>query len=411
MPASSNPSQTDSSAATPTSSTSNEEKTRLWTRVGDTEYDITDWIDKHPGGRKLVLLAVNQDATELLHSYHLRLPHVETILHKFPNKPSKEIPIRRTNLSMTFHRELQEEALSYFKSTGQASRGGLEVVLRLLFWFVTGILLNYLVIWKSSYLAAPFLGCWLASMGLAVQHDANHGSLFQSPRLNSFFGLFDDLIGGSSLVWRHHHDVGHHLFTNDIQCDPDSSAGIPFLRMHPSNPWKWYHQFQQWYFPLIASFLGIAYPFADISSFLSRRFSDVKFHPLSFYDNLEFWLGKFVNFGIYLIFPFYFHGISFLPAFLMYQMVGGLYLAVTFAVSHNVIEIDQNGGNQAKDWAELQIIQSTNWSTSSWIANFLTGGLNTQIEHHLFPGVGSRHYRALASIVEKKNVKKEILLI
>jgi len=154
--------------------------------------------------------------------------------------------------------------------------------------------------------------------------------------------------------------------------------------------------------------LGIVYPIADIASFLSKKFADIKFHPLSFSDNLEFWCGKIINFGLYFILGFYLHGISFFPVFMMYQMVGGFYLAATFAVSHNVVEIDQTGGNKAKDWAELQIIESTNWSTSSWVANFLTGGLNAQIEHHLFPGIGSRHYPALAKIVEKKCKEKNI---
>jgi len=387
-----------------------EKQEGLWTRIGDKEYDISEWVNKHPGGRKLASLAVNQDSSDLLISYHLNYEKAEAILQKLPSRAAKIIPAHRTNLQTTFHRELQQEVKEYFIQTGQSPRGGMPVVYRLLFWFVTGLLLNYLTLCQGLVFFAPFLGWWMASMGLAVQHDANHGALFQNPELNSFFGLFDDLIGGSSLIWRHHHDVGHHLWTNDEQEDPDTTAGLPFVRMHPGNEWKWFHKYQHIYFPFVSCLLGFAYPFSDTASFIAKRFGDIQFHPLTTRDYAEFIIGKTLNVVLYFFLPFYLHG--FWAGFgivVLSQMVGGVILSATFAVSHNNQEIDQVAeGKKSKDWAELQIRQSSNWGSHSWFANFLTGGLNQQIEHHLFPSVGSRHYPELAKIVKKKCDERNI---
>jgi fatty acid desaturase len=252
----------------------------------------------------------------------------------------------------------------------------------------------------------------MASVGLAIQHDANHGALFQSAALNDFFGLFDDFIGGSSLIWRHHHVIGHHLFTNDEHEDPDTSAGLPLVRFHPSSPYKWYNSYQHIYFPIVSSLFGFAYHFSDTGHYLKGKFKDIKIHPLSLRDRLEFWLGKLTNLTLFVFIPFWLHGISFLPRMILFQMVGSLYLALTFAVSHNTQEIystiDSSKKNSPKDWAELQISQSSNWGTDNWFANFFTGGLNQQIEHHLFPSVSHRHYPALSKIVHRKCIERNI---
>jgi linoleoyl-CoA desaturase len=273
-----------------------------------------------------------------------------------------------------------------------------------------GLLLHIAVFWKGWFVFAPVLGWWLATVGLAVQHDANHGALFARPWLNALCGLGDDLIGGSSLIWRHHHVVGHHVFTNDAEQDPDAFAGVPFLRLHPSNPQKWYHKYQHIYFGFLTGIMYYSYPVVETSVFLARKFGDIEFHPLSLQDKIEFWGGKVINILFYTVLPFYFYGLSYLLPYLLMMGIGGGYLALVFIVSHNTVEIEQDYVPQKGkgDWAEQQIRQSSNWGTENWIANFCTGGLNTQIEHHLFPCVSHRHYPALSLIVRKKCAEKGI---
>jgi len=398
---------------------------KVFTRIGDTEYDITDWIDKHPGGKKMIMLAVNRDSTDLILSYHLRQSHVEQILNKMPKRSIKKeeeeeknhnnennnendvIPRRTAELAVDFQRELQEEVLKYFKESDQDWRGGYKMGLRVCFWILVGALLISSLFLKGTWWIGALVGWWMASVGLAVQHDANHGALFKSRVLNEACCLFDDLIGGSSLIWRHHHVVGHHLFTNHPSLDPDAHAGLPLVKFHPSNPTSWYHAYQHLYFVWLSSLFGFTYQFSDISCYLSGKFGDIPLQPLSLRDRLEFWGGKIAFFSVFLIIPMYLHGWTYIFTWIVLELVGSLYLALTFAISHNTPEIDQLDQN-AKDWAELQIRQSSNWGTDSWFANFFTGGLNQQIEHHLFPGVAHRHYPELSKIVKKKCEERNI---
>jgi len=101
---------------------------------------------------------------------------------------------------------------------------------------------------------------------------------------------------------------------------------------------------------------------------------------------------------LFFVLPFYYYGISFiwrwyLPTFLC----GGMWLASVFAVSHNNNLSEHN--STTKDWAEMQIRTSANWSCDSIMWNLLSGGLNCQIEHHLFPGVCHVHYPAISKII------------
>jgi len=142
--------------------------------------------------------------------------------------------------------------------------------------------------------------------------------------------------------------------------------------------------------------------------FIQRKFVDIDFHPLNIRDQFEFWGGKSLNICLYAVLPFYFYGWSYLIPYITIQAIGGAYLSFTFIVSHNTLEIDQTHLPAQGDWAEQQIRQSSNWGAASWLCNFLTGGLNQQIEHHLFPCVSHRHYPALSVIVRKKCAERGI---
>ena len=123
-------------------------------------------------------------------------------------------------------------------------------------------------------------------------------------------------------------------------------------------------------------------------------------------------LGKIAHYTLLLAVPWHFHGAAAaLTAAAMYSVTESVVLASTFAVSHNVPEakpLEPNGVPRAtlvdtdlaeRDWGVQQIVTSANWG--GVVGNFFTGGLNLQVEHHLFPAISFMHYpgellRALA---------------
>jgi len=95
----------------------------------------------------------------------------------------------------------------------------------------------YLAMQTGFWILGPILGILMAMNGLAIQHDGNHGSFSNTPALNSFFGAVDDfVVGGSSLMWRHQHNIGHHIHPNDVEKDNDSYSNFPILKTNPKLP-------------------------------------------------------------------------------------------------------------------------------------------------------------------------------
>ena len=90
---------------------------------------------------------------------------------------------------------------------------------------------------------------------------------------------------------------------------------------------------------------------------------------------------------------------------------GSTYLAFQFLISHNTNEIYKHKKNLHEDWAEMQISESSSWCGESKLVNFLTGGLNTQIEHHLFPGLSDYLYPQIRHIVIDECKKRNIIYV
>jgi len=212
-------------------------------------------------------------------------------------------------------------------------------------------------------------------------------------------------------MWKHQHVIGHHALPNHIDVDNDTFSNFLIMRTNPKLPIRYYNQFQHLYFPFLYTLLGISYPIGDFKGYISGKYEKILIQPLRNIDKIWFFSGKLFHYFFTVILPIYMHGLN--PAIFMFyfpmQLVGSFYLASLFAVSHNNSVSDYNVDVGEKEWAEVQVITSANWSVGSTMWMLLSGGLNYQIEHHLFPGVTHVHYPAISKIVrkicEENNVK------
>lgn len=377
-----------------------EQPERLYLTIDGQTYDATDFVHTHPGGSDLLRLGANRDVSILFHSYHRRIGHVTKELDKLKKispAPSAETVVQ--NIETKFYSTLKERVNKYFESTRQSSRGGLLV--KAIFLLTLTFLLWKLVVIDQVALLGPFLGVLLAVNGLAIQHDANHGAFSSNPLINQIFGCVDDLIGGSSLMWRHQHVVLHHAYPNDSSKDADTFSQFPILRMNPKLKRHWYHRYQHIYGPVLYSFIGISYLIGDIVNFVQKRYEYLTLQPLNGVDRSIFIGGKVVHIIAFFLLPCILHGwYGFFYLYLPMTLFGSLFLATLFAVNHNTEETEYNL-DPKMDWAEQQVRTSANWNTTSWFWWHVTGGLNFQIEHHLFPGISHIHYPALSKIVKQ----------
>lgn len=371
----------------------------LTTVINNKVYDITSFADngKHPGGKHMIELAIGRDSTYMFWSYHLDQKKATRYLESLPCLGEVELDQRVTYYKPDFLFSLQKKILTYLSENSLERRGGLYH--RLFFWVPLAAIFTYLVSFCGYWSLSPVLGLVLASFGLCIQHDANHGAFSTNSKFNKYFGYFDDIIGGSSFMWRYQHNVGHHITPNDYNNDPDSSSGDPFLRLNNDAKIYLWNNYQYLYWPILFVSVGPGYFFGDFYNFAMNRYNNVKIYYIGIWDYLEFFFFKILHFSIFFIVPYYRFGQWY--SFMLMHIVGGYYLAIQFVISHNTSDII-SGRVQTDDWAIMQISESSNWSTKSKVINFFTGGLNQQIEHHLFPSLCDKLYPEISNIVENE---------
>lgn len=256
---------------------------------------------------------------------------------------------------------------------------------------------------------AGLLGALLAAVGMAVSHDALHGAFSPYPWVNRLVGLSFDLIGANSHIWRHSHNRTHHIFTNLEGIDLDLDLA-PFLAVSPRAPRHWAHRWQHLYAPLLYSLATIDWLLAkDFRYFRLRRMGsrrEVR-HPWWAWA----WLigGKVFALGTHLVIPLLvapYLWWQVLIGFGTAHIVAGLMMTTVFQLAHQVARVefprtDRADGRATLPWPFLvhQLRTTANFGCENRVLSWFVGGLNFQVEHHLFPRIASVHYPALRPIV------------
>lgn len=254
----------------------------------------------------------------------------------------------------------------------------------------------------SRLLAAALFGFSVALIGFNISHDALHGAYSANSKVNKCLGYSFDMIGASSFVWRVTHNLRHHVYTNIPGYDQDIDKAI-LLRLSPADPLYSFHRYQHLYAPVLYCLLGFNWIlYTDYKWLWEERFCCKP----SIGDFFALFLFKLFNAALTLILPFVFlpwqHAL--LGCFVMY-VVGGFSLALIFQLSHVVDNVDygwpDEQGTIQSQWALHEMMTTSNFACQSYTLSWLVGGLNFQIEHHLFPHFCHSHYRHIAPIVQK----------
>ena len=384
-----------------------------WTVYRDEAYDLGPFFKTHPGGDWLLRLAVGRDSTALVESYHLR-PEVATArfraLPKLPGFPVSAVPRSpRPNDSELYNairQRVRDELFAGQKHGAHRDGGG---------WAVTAILGSACFAY-SLYASLPglltgaLLGLTGAWIGLTVQHCANHGAMSNSALANNLLGMTDDLIGGSSLMWRYHHQVSHHIHCNDTALDEDVFSAFPLLRFDARLPRLPVHRWQHLYMWALFPFMQLAFQVGDLTAFFTRETAGTKLRGATGGELATVLAGKVVHFSLLLAPALWAGWTAVLAGMAAFIATQGIVLAATFAVSHNVAEAkvpeETDGAAAERDWGRQQVLTSADWG--GVVGNFFTGGLNLQVEHHLFPAICFVHYPAIARIVADECRRRDV---
>ncbi len=273
------------------------------------------------------------------------------------------------------------------------------------------LIIGWFVLSYCALLAAPtLLLALLASLsvalaasaiGFGVFHDANHGTLFQRAAGNLWAArLCSVLLGASRHFWVHKHQTLHHRQPNVAGWDDDLETR-GHLRLSPASPWQARHRRQEvkalFYYGLNSLEWVFLKDFHCLAHGRMNEFQEIR---LDREARTELLVSKALHLLVFILPMFLVLPLLWAAAaFILFHLVFSWVLAAVFQAAHLTPEMEFGGVRAQDDWATHQLRTTADFATGSRFATWFTGGLNHQIEHHLFPNVAHTHYAALRPIV------------
>lgn len=314
------------------------------------------------------------------------------------------------NKQKVFFNALKEEVDAYFDKNGLKKTGNWKLYSKTLILLPSAILLYCLLMlvpmhWAVSSTLWLMFGLNMAAIGFNVMHDACHGSFSTKNWVNEVLGLTNNFLGGNAFLWKLKHNIIHHTYTNVDGVD-DNINNMPFMRQCTSQPWKPMHRFQSVYMFVLYGFTSLFMFFMDYVKYFSKKIHTTPLKKMDLKEHVIFWGGKIFFIAFYIVLPIILLGWKgWLIGFVISQFTLGLTLAVVFQLAHVVehAEFEAAGVDPVKienEWAIHQIKTTANFAFSNKIITWFVGGLNYQIEHHLFPRISHIHYPAISEIVK-----------
>ena len=318
------------------------------------------------------------------------------------------------NNNKAFATALKTAVNNYFVNQHIKKSGGTKFLLKIPVVFGLYLTPYFFILLSNpttlvAWILCILMGLGMASIGLVVMHDANHHNATNNPKLNKLLTYSMTILGGSPVLWRIQHNVLHHTYTNIEHYDEDLDA-IGLLRFSPNSKYKPVHRFQHIYAWFFYSLLTINWAGHDDYIQLKRyaKMDLLKGQKTNYWKEVGgITLTKLLYFSYLIGLPLLFTEFTWwqvLLGFLSMHMVAGLILSLIFQAAHVTdtseflpktnLEIEEN-------WLVHQLKTSKNFGVKSKWFTWIIGGLNHQIEHHLFPNISHVHYSAIAGIVKE----------
>ncbi|KGE12283.1 fatty acid desaturase family protein [Sphingobacterium deserti] len=318
--------------------------------------------------------------------------------------------IKFNNVNTLFSKSLKQKTNEYFQVTAQKKTGNRRIFLKAVILLASFVTLYYVLVfaqphWAISIILCLLFGINLAAIGFNIMHDAGHNSFSDNKKLNTLLSYSLNLLGGNIYFWKIKHNVAHHTYTNIDGEDHDIE--IKFMRIHHDQKLKKHHYYQRFYFPILYGVSYLAWIFyQDYEKYFRQKMGPAseKFQfPMK--ERWIFWTSKVLHFTLFIVVPVLVVGwLPTLIGLLIAGAVCGMSLATVFQLAHVV------GGTEFKtidaskveeEWMIHQIQSTANFATKSKILTWMLGGLNFQVEHHLFPKISHVHYPAINRIVRQ----------
>ena len=312
-----------------------------------------------------------------------------------------------------FYTQLKANVNNYFTSNNIRKTGNWKLYSKTLVLVPSAIAIYVAVLavsmpgWLAIFLCA-LLGLIAASIGFNLMHDACHGAYSSKKWVNEAVGYSLNALGGNAFIWKFKHNIIHHTYTNVDGVD-DDIAKSPLMRQCASQKWVPAHRFQHIYIVLVYAISSFAWVFImDFNKYFKQKVFTTKLQKMSAAEHVIFWASKLLYILFYIVIPVMAVGWGpWAIGFTCMHITMGLSLALVFQLAHVVEHVEFQAAEGAEDrlieneWAIHQVKSTANFAPRSFFVNWYVGGLNYQIEHHLFPRISHVHYPAISKIVQQ----------
>jgi len=316
------------------------------------------------------------------------------------------------NSNNTFQQELKKRVNQYFEENNKSSTGNFSLFFKAIFFFASYLALYVHLVYFTpaawlAVLECILMGGFTAAIGFNVMHDGGHGSFSKNKLVNKLAAFSVNFLGASHIMWKMKHNIIHHTYTNIDGVDDDIEIK-PFLRMCSTQKRHRLHRFQHYYVWFLYTLLHLIWVFqTDYKKYFSKKIGSVALTKMSMQEHIGFWSAK-VGYAIFfMVIPIITVGFfQWVIGFLIVSMVTGFVISIVFQLAHTVEHLEfpvpevltQKIENE---WAIHQVQTTANFATKNKFLSWLVGGLNFQIEHHLFPKISHIHYPAISKIIKQ----------
>ena len=312
-----------------------------------------------------------------------------------------------------FSKAVKQRVNDYFREKGVSQHANTAMVIKTIiilsiYWVPYALIMTGMFSMNVMWLFSVMMGIGMAGIGFAITHDALHGAYSANSKVNEFLGIFFDLVGANGYIWKITHNIIHHTYTNIHGHDEDLEVA-EFIRLSPHTEYKPVHRLQH-----ILAFP--AYSFATFFWVFVKDYWYFFKSPLGPYENknhptkewIKLIITKVVYYGYMIVLPIMVLELTWyqwLIGFASLHLVAGLILGIIFQLAHvveNTTHPIPNEDNMIENhWAIHEMLTTNNFARQNKFLCWYVGGLNFQIEHHLFPKVCSIHYPDISYIVEE----------
>lgn len=315
-----------------------------------------------------------------------------------------------------FYKVLRLRVNNYFKEKQISRHANANMVVKTIFMLALYLIPFSFILFTDlstlmNYFMWVIMGFGMSGIGLSVMHDANHGAYSKNENVNKFIGKIIYFIGGSDVNWRIQHNVLHHTYTNVADMDEDIESISFLLRFSPHTKRHKIHRFQFIYAWGFYSLMTVMWSSVkDFKQAFRYKTKDlIKTQNLSFSKHLvSIIFSKLFYYSLFIVCPLILSSAPWywtIFGLITMHLICGLVLAAIFQPAHVVptskYPKPDITGNVDNDWAISQLYNTTNFSPSHRIFTWYVGGLNYQVEHHLFPNICHVHYENISKIVKQ----------